>query len=111
MLKYIVIARHGRCDDSITNRQLTEKGEAQMKRLAEALNPFLLGLSPMRIYTSIALWTRQSAEMLGMRYGVNPIEFPALFMADPSNDLRNVAELITSPVQVGVNAVILVTHE
>lgn len=109
MLRYVVIARHGLCDSSFTNRLLTKEGEAQIKRLTEMLNPFLAGLSSLRIYTSIAQWTIQSAEILGAQFGIKPINFPALFMADINNDLRNTAELITR--HIGVDAVILMTHE
>lgn len=109
MSKYVVIARHGLCDNSITNRLLTERGEAQMKRLAVMLNPFLAIASPLRIYTSIARWTIQSAEILGAQYNIRPIEFPALFMSDPNNDLRNITELIAR--LIGINTLILMTHE
>lgn len=109
MLNCLVIARHGLCNSSITDRELRLEGEAQMKQLASMLNPFLAGLSSLRIYTSIAQWTVQSAEILGAQFDIRPISFPALFMADTNNDLRNTAELLARLID--IEAVILMTHE
>jgi len=106
MPKCIVIARHGLCNSTITNRQLRSEGKEQMERLAQALAKFIC--LPLAICSSIARWTIQSAEILANYYNIELAEIPSLFMQNPASDMRDITRLINSA---EAETLLLVTHD
>ncbi|MCX6786724.1 MAG: phosphoglycerate mutase family protein [Candidatus Kaiserbacteria bacterium] len=103
-LKLVVVVRHG--EDQ--KNSLTQRGEEQVSKLAEAIKTRINGFSKIAILTSPVRRATQTSKIIGQKIGVNPTECKELWW-DKSEDGKMQMEAICEAAG-NSDVVVAITH-
>ena len=109
-MRYLIVATHG--DTGLGYSHLSEEGEAEIRGLAWNIEALLPDIERVKIITSAATRTQESATIIGKIIGA-PIEVNTLFgneQGEIEPDTANKALCFLATRASNVEALILVTH-